>query len=482
MKEKFRILLVEAPYSYGSDKIAVEPYFPLGIGYLASYVRQKEYDVRIFQAKRSKAFYAEFIEEIKKFDPHLVGISAMTPAYPEALRICKLTKMYTKAKTTLGGCHISALNSKVFRDTDHVDFLVIGEGELTFSELASAVRKGSSSFSDIDGLIWKGSSGDIIANSLRKFIEDIDTLPFPARDLVDIFRYGGHSYISFGKRVATMISSRGCPFSCSFCSSFLTMGRKYRLRSSENVLAEVDELTSRHKIDHVIFEDDVFTLDRERLLRICEGFRKRKISWYCLSRVDNIDLATAEIMKESGCRMINFGIESGSPEILKKINKRLSLKQAKEAIASCNKVGLRTQATFILGFPFDTLETMKMTLSAAKKLSPSIAIFFPLIPYPGTEIFENHLPQKLRPKSPEEWNRFVVTSLSSCVGVNNEYTPAYIRHISKKWTLNFYLRPSQIFRLVKTVKSRNEFLHLLRSGMMLIMRYCRTDRRSALHA
>ena len=244
MRNNFRILLLEAPYSYGIDRMVVKSYFPLGLGYLASYLRENGFEIKIFQAQKDKSFYSEVIQQIKEFNPHLVGVSAMTPTYPEALNICELTKTYSKAKTVLGGSHISAVKSEVFKDSENVNFLAIGEGELTLLELVRRLA-GRGKLEDVNGLIWKDSYGNIVENKPRELIEDVNKLPFPARDLIDLSRYGVHSYINFRERAATMISSRGCPFSCSFCSSFLTMGRKYRIRTAKNILAEIEELITK---------------------------------------------------------------------------------------------------------------------------------------------------------------------------------------------------------------------------------------------
>jgi len=254
------------------------------------------------------------------------------------------------------------------------------------------------------------------------------------------------------------------------------MGRQFRFRTAQNVLSEIEELVEKYNVDHLVFEDDVLTLKRDRTIKICEGILKLKkpVSWYCLSRVDAIDLELATLMKESGCRMINFGIESGSPEILRTIHKNISLERAEEAIGICNKVGLRTQGTFIVGFPDDTYKTMQMTLDVAKRISPTIAIFFPLTPYPGTEIYDKYFSSELKPKNVNDWKRYIVTSVSNGIKINKQFPPSFIRKISAQWTWKYYFRVSQIFRLVKTIKSWNEIKYIFRSGVMLSIRMMRS--------
>jgi radical SAM superfamily enzyme YgiQ (UPF0313 family) len=306
-------------------------------------------------------------------------------------------------------------------------------------------------------------------NKNRQFINDLDSLPFPARDLVDLSKFRLHSYIDFGKRSTTMITSRGCPFNCNFCSSHLAMGYRYRLRSAENVLAEIDEITNKYGIDHIVFEDDTMTLKHDRIEAICEGLMRmpNKPSWYSITRVDAMNKPLAKIMKRAGCKMVGFGIESGSPEILKKIKKKISIQKAIEAIHACTEAGMRTQCTFIVGFPFDTQKTMEMTLEAAKKINPTLAIFFPLTPYPGTEIFDNFLNKELRPRDVESWANYIVTSNNSGVSVNEQYSGHELKDLANLWNRRFYFRPNQILNITRTIQSWSDFINIFRGFLYL---------------
>lgn len=465
-----RVLFIEAPYSYGTASLLVGDYFPLGIGYLAAYIRGFGHTVRIFQPPENGNFDSAILQELDSFKPEVVGISVMTSSYPEAVRLCGIIKSKRSCHTVLGGHHVSAMGVDILAQSPHTDFTVIGEGELTLNELMEALKNGSSDFSTIDGLTWRDSEGTIHLNKPRKIIENIDVIPYPARDLVDMNRFRLHSYIEFGKKSATMITSRGCPFKCIFCSSWLTMGSRYRWRSAEKVLDEIKELVEVHGVDHIVFEDDTITLRRDRMLEICEGLMEmpKRPSWYCLSRVDTMDYELACRMKAAGCRMVNFGIESGSPEILKHIGKRINIEKASEAVAACTKAGLRTQCTFIVGFPFDTDETMEQTLSLAKKINPTIAIFFPLTPYPGTKIFNEFMDQSLIPETVKEWKTFNVTNSTAPISVNPKYTGEEIRRRSQLWNRRYYLRPAQWIRMLRTVKSPVEIIRLAQGGIYML--------------
>lgn len=469
MKNK-NILLIEAPYSYASaGNEVVGKYFPLGIGYLASYVRQFGYSVKIFQPSVEESYDKELKGIISSFAPSLIGISVMTPSYPRAVEICNMIKEIDKnIVTVLGGHHISAVGNEVMDQSPNTDFSIMGEGELTLHELLQAHESENPEFGVINGLVWR-ENGKVRVNSARELIEDINTLPLPARDLVDMDKYRLHSYIDFGTKSATMVTSRGCPYKCAFCSSWLTMGAKYRFRSVESIMAEIRELVARG-IDHIVFEDDTMALKRNRIEAICDAMIEMPNSptWYCLTRVDTMDYKLAMKFRAAGCKMVNFGIESGSPEILKLIGKKISLDRAVETIAACRKAGLRTQCSFIVGFPIDTDNTMAMTYDIAKKIDPTIAIFFPLTPYPGTRMFDEFLDKSLTPRSVEDWLNYIMTDNKSGISLNSKYTGEQIKAIANKYNRKFFFRPLHILDMLKTVSNLTEVFRLARGAFFLL--------------
>ncbi len=473
MKNK-RVLLIEAPYSYAdSGKEVVGKYFPLGIGYLAAYIRQFGYSVKIFQPSLDESHDQELKEIIALFDPFLVGISVMTPSYPRAVEICKVIKSNDKnIITVLGGHHVSAVGKEVLEQSSNTDFAVIGEGEITFHDLLELLNSDKPHYEDIQGLAWRDNTNNIHINDNRELIKEIDSLPFPARDLVDMDQYRLHSYIDFGKKSATMITSRGCPYKCAFCSSWLTMGAKYRFRSVESIMGEIRDLVESG-IDHIVFEDDTMALKRSRIMEICDALiaMPNRPTWYCLTRVDTMDYELAKKFKAAGCKMINFGIESGSPEILELIGKKISLVKAVEAIDACRKAGLRTQCTFIVGFPIDSEKSMDMTYDIAKKINPTIAIFFPLTPYPGTKFYNEFLDKSLIPGSVEEWKNFIMTNNKSGISVNKDYSGEEIKAIANRLNRKFFFRPLHILSMLKTVHSITDLWRLSRGALYLTSSY-----------
>lgn len=457
-----KVLLIETPYEYGALATMTRPHFPLGLGYLASYLRRQGCEVRLILGITPE----QLLGELAEFRPQVVGVSSMTPTFCQAVGICRKVKQSSDAVTVMGGVHVTALKEEILDAHPEVDFVVYGEGEETLGELCGALARGEQDFSGIAGLVFRRADGTIQINPSRELIKDIDSLPFPARDLVDMSLLGSHRYIDSGRVSATITSSRGCPFKCAFCSSHITMGKRYRIRSAANVLAEIDEVVQRFGVTHLAFEDDTFTLFPERVKAICEGLiaRRYDLIWFCLSRVESMTVEMARLMRRAGCRLVSFGIETGSQEILEKIHKKISLAQAQKAIDACYQAGLRTQGTFILGFPFDTPQTLRATLHFAQKLSPTVAIFFCLIPYPGTEMFQ-YLPASLRPQKPEDWQNFVATInnqgyLSLIPGVS----AAELARLTELWHLRFYLRPRQLYRMLRTLHNWEDFCSYLYSG------------------
>ena len=448
-----------------------KPHFPLGLGYVAAFLRQQGHQVRLLLGLTPEVLH----HQLETFQPDLVGISCMTPTYPQAVAICREVKKRSQAATVLGGPHVTALQEEILQVQPEIDYVVCGEGELTIAELCGMLEKSDRKFSKIKGLVYRTAKGAVKANPRREMIQDVDSLPFPARDLVDMSRLGTHKYIDVGRVSATMISSRGCPFKCAFCSSHITMGKIYRFRSAQNVLAEIDELVNRYHVNHVAFEDDTFTLNRDRVESICRGLIQRNydLTWYCLSRVESMDFELATLMRRAGCRMVSFGIESGNPDILQKIHKKISLPAARQAIDSCYRAGLRSQCTFILGFPFDTQKTMADTLHFAQELSPTIAIFFALVPYPGTEMY-HYLPESLRPHHAEQWQDFAnMINNQGYLSLVPGLSAAELTKMTERWHLRFYLRPRQLYRMFRTLRTWEEFISFASSGWGLAQKVTR---------
>ncbi len=267
-----------------------------------------------------------------------------------------------------------------------VDFVVYGEGEETLLELVAALEKGGGGFFHIQGLAY-ARDGNVVRTPERPLIRDLDALPFPARHLLELDRYSLAA--PDGEPMLTVLSSRGCPYNCSYCFKGI-VGRTYRQRSPESIVAELKHLKSTYGVRNFYFIDDLFTLSTKRLVTISQMIVDEglDIRWQCLGRVDRVTPESLEAMARGGCREIHYGIESGNPEVLAATGKRISLEQVRQAVAWTAQSGIRSKGYFMLGLPGDTEETMEQTIRFACELDLDEAMFSITTPFPGTRLWD----------------------------------------------------------------------------------------------
>ena len=416
---------------------------PLGLGYLAAVLREKGFKVRIVDDLVEKLSFEELIKKLK--GSRIVGITSTTPTFNSALNYARKIKNALKdVFVILGGVHASFEPEKALQ-SDFVDAVCIGEGEETIVEVAERIESGKS-LEGVKGTYYK-EGGKIRKNEPRGFIENLDSLPFPAYDLMPLDKY-----TVLGQKLEhfPVISSRGCPFACRYCSSSLFMGHRFRARSAENVVDEIEWLCQDFKAKHIAFGDDTFTLNRNRVLEICREIKRRglEITWSCSSRIDTITEELLKIMRSSGCVAIYYGIESASKRILEYYRKKISLEKAKEAIRATKKAGIAAICSFIIGAPIETKKEMDETLKFALKLDPDYAQFSILTPYPGTEIHEEAKERGLLLT-----DNFEEYTAGKPV-LKTPVPPEEIAKFLRKCYLRFYLRPKFIFREIRKGNAR----------------------------
>ena len=463
-QKQLKILLAEAPFSYQGAIVKGERYFPLGIGYIASYIRRNP-------ARKVDLFLGQlddFEQKLKKEAPDVLGISCMTNTYSTGAEMARIAKEHNPNCTIIfGGQHASGMGAKLLDEVPEADFICIGEGELLMDKLLTRIESGSKQWDDIPGLAYRTEDG-FKENLPFELNRDIENLPLPARDLADISIFKSHGQMRFGGQTASMITSRGCPWNCTYCSSHITMGKKYRILSADYVLKEIEELYYKYNVRNLVFWDDLITFDHERLKEICQGIidRKLKIKWFCMSRTDRITLEIAEIMKKAGCKMVCFGIESGNEETLKRIRKNVKLDVVLNSIELCRKAGIRTQGSFILGFPWETKEQMMDSVNFSLKTKLDICIFFSFTPYPSTHEWLN-IPEELKPKNVRQWDEFVCTNRVGRTW-NAFVDEKEMKQIISKAYWKFYMRPSQIYRILRSVRSFSDLFGIIQSGFGLV--------------
>lgn len=343
----------------------------LGVGYLISYLKKnynKELDINFYSA-----FYdsdEDIINGAK--DADIIGFTATSPQFKHGLELAK--KLKTKDNLIVfGGVHASNLPETVI-SSEYVDVAVVGEGEKAMLKIVENKEKGIKMEKETMNL---------------GFIEDINEIPFPDRKAIKNERNISTAYKDNEMRIASILSSRGCPFTCSFCSSHCVWGRGSRLRSSLNIIEEFEDLINNWKIDFVKFSDDTFTVDKQRVIDFCKLKMERgiKTPYGANAHINTMDEEMIKYLKESGCQELWYGVESGSPKILKDMHKNTNIDNIKEVFRLTKKYGIKTRAYFLLGMPNETIEDIKMTENLCDELEPDIVGFTLLAPYPRNEHF-----------------------------------------------------------------------------------------------
>jgi anaerobic magnesium-protoporphyrin IX monomethyl ester cyclase len=371
-----KIALIAPPYP-----LEEAPSPPLGICYAAAACEAAGSDVTILDYIVRKYSPAKFIEELDAFKPDAVGATSVTMNFPAAADIIRTAKRHNPSIITImGGPHVSFDVHNTLTQYPEIDIIVIGEGEQTLKELIPAIRD-RNAWKGIKGIAFR-SNGTIVVTESRQLIEDLDTLPIPARHLLPMSRY-----LALGFPVS-IITSRGCPNRCIFCQGRRMVGYKVRHRTPHLVVDEIEDILS-YGWTRINIADDIFTANKKRVLELCNEIKRRNISftWSAFARVNTVDREIVEIMKEAGCDSVSFGIESGNPDMLKRIKKGITLDQARKATKCCKDAGIITHASFMVGLPGETRETMNNSRDFAEELDIMYGYHF-LAPFPGTTVRE----------------------------------------------------------------------------------------------
>jgi len=390
------ILLIN-PAPTGTLKATGILFPPLGLLYVAAYAEKEGHQVTVKDlAIRSK-------EEVDFKKYNLVGISTDTTRHRQALRLAGRAKA-DGCTVVMGGPHPGYVDEEIL-STKKVDFIVRGEGEVTFSELVAALEKKNSQFDSIQGISFF-SNRTLVRTSPRLFIEDLDSLPLPARHLIPLDDY---QRTKIGDRPITpLVTSRGCPYQCVFCASSHFWGTRIRVRSAASVLKELEEIHRRYHFHAVAFVDDTFNLMPKRVIEICHGILERRLDlwWWCLSRIDLL-LRNEEMVKEmvrAGAKSVFIGVESSSPRTLEELRKGIHVDETVQTVEMLKRNGLGIHASYILGGLHDTVQTIHDTIRFAKRLDTNVAQFSILTPYPGTAVYQQVKDRIFKWRSP--WSFF----------------------------------------------------------------------------
>jgi len=428
------VLLINPPRA--SERATVGEIFPpLGLAYLASSLEQNNFSVNIIDAFALDFNIARIGTEIENKKPKIVGIScdiSRVGTTKEILRLGKKNDVFS----VVGGPVPSNLPSVFYGLADAV---CIGEGEVTFVELADAYLNGGE-LESVRGIHLRSEDG-YVDTGKREFITNLDDLPKPARHLLPMEKY--HSKREKRKPSSSIITSRGCPYTCIFCSVPCIMGARPRFHSPQYVLEELGNMTQIYGIREVYFQDSIFTLDTARIMEICKGIIQKNIdiSWICRARIQGQTKELLTKMREAGCHTIYYGLESGNENILKSIKKGISTKQVEETIALTTKAGIRPFAQFIIGFPWETREEILDTIRFAKKINAYHYYFSICTPLPGTYLWDYCTEHKLINPKNIDWNSCSFTVASNTI---SSLSPNELHALQRKAYIECYVNGKHI--------------------------------------
>lgn len=455
----------------GRGKHFITPGEPFGIMYISSFLKSKGVDLELVDAFALGWGAKEIIDLIREKEPLLVGFSCLTSGAPIVYQLGKEIKAkFPQTKVVLGNRHATVF-AGYFLQEGCADFIIRDEGEITMLELYQALS-GGGALENILGLSWK-RDGVIVHNPDRPFTEELDIFPLPDRDSVPLDKYRLQFYWgpkSSSKYYKGMMTSRGCPNQCTYCN--VHKDKKVRYHSVNRVMEEIGLLVNKYKAQYIFFLDSLFISKRERVMEICDRIvaEKLKFEWNCEGHVNFITKDLLKKMKQAGCHMIAFGIESGVQELLHNVKKYQSLEKIREVVRYTKEAGIKPVGLFMLGLPGETKELSLRTIDFAKSLPLDFAQFAITVPYPGTELYYEQVKRgKVDPYAWTRFSQYVSFTDNMPIYVPDGMTGEELKALQLRAIKEFYLRPKVIFN--QLLKARlNSLPDYLRSAKAVLFK------------
>jgi len=445
-------------------------YFPMWLSYAAALADKKGYDIDLIDAPADGFDLEYVINRVRNFSPGLMVVDTSTPSIYNDVKVCeRLKEVLPKFFILLVGTHVSALPEESLKLSNCVDAVAIGEYDYTVVEMAEVIRK-KGDLGTVKGICYRKSK-EVICNERRPFIEDLDEIPFISTIYKRFLKIENYFNPNALYPMVTITTSRGCPFRCTFCVYPQTlMGRRFRLRSIENVVAEMEYIVENFpQAKAIFFEDDTLTVNKQRCIQLSETITKRgiKISWTANARV-GLDIEAMKKMKAAGCRSLCVGFESGSQLILDKMKKAIKLEEIYKFMDDAKKAGLLIHGCFMAGLPGETKKTLKETLKLAKKLKPDTVQFYPVMVYPGTEAYDWYKERKLI--STDDFSKWLTPKgLHNTVIRTKELSSEELVKFCDDARRAFYLRPTYLlYKAKQSVKNSQEMKRNLKSARTFV--------------
>lgn len=438
---------------------------PLGILYVAAYLKEHSaHEIKILDLQLENKNDEELRKYLLVEKPDLVGLTAITFMMIDTIILIKLiNNLLPDTKIILGGPHVNIYPEETLQ-IEGVDFIVLGEGELPCLDLINNLHS-PEKLKNIGGLVFKDSD-KIINTGQRELLQDLDQLPHPVRELTEYKKY--YSALAMENPVTSMFTSRGCPYRCIFCDR-PHLGKIFRARSAKNVVEEIVEIKNLG-IREIFIYDDTFTVDRQRVVNICQELinRKIKINWDIRARVNTVDEELLKLMKKAGCSRIHYGVEAGTDEILNNLRKGITVEMVKQAFKLTHWVGIETAAYFMIGNPGEKLEDIKKSIKLAKELKPDYVHFSVLTPFPATELYFLGLQKGLI--RTDVWAEFAKNPQENFVppAWEENFNREELIKILKMAYRAFYFRPSYILNRLIKLKSWDDFIKKAGVGLKML--------------
>lgn len=441
---------------------------PLGLAYLAAVLETKNHKVIILDGWIQNLDDNFLKKTIAEFEPKLIGLTGLTVNIIQTFEMAeKIKQEFPQIPIIFGGPHASMDPVGTLKNISSIDLVCIGEGEDTILDIIDYFS-GEKKLEDIPGIYYR-KKDEIAGNAPRELIKDLDKIPLPARHLLPMEMYTPSPKEHKNFPGTDIITSRGCPYNCAFCFKQV-FGNKYRAHSPEYIIEEIKYLVKNYGIKDLFFRDDTFTVDYDRVKKICELIKKEniQITFTTLARVDRVDYDLLRQMKDAGCWKILLGIESGNQKSLDLLRKGITIEQIKKAVENCRKLGIETDGFFMIGIPEETKADAINTINFAKKLKLDFAQFYICTPYPGTYLYELAKTRGKTDIKEGEWEKYNQFGAKNLLFVPDGWAGEELKQFQAKAWRSFYFTPSYILRRLRKINSFAELKNHLLGGIKLL--------------